>query len=177
MLSIFLIGLALSMDAFSLSLGLGMLKLNKNQKLNMAFSVGLFHFIMPIVGIYISNNLSTIFEVNLYLLNIFIFIYAGILMIFDKNSKDKAIEYSIINMLLLSISVSIDSFSVGLGLKVYAINYIVPSTIFFFCSFIITYLGLITGEYSIKHLKEKAPILGGMIFFILAIVNIIKQFT
>ena len=29
---------------------------------------------------------------------------------------------------------------------------------------IITYLGLVIGEYSTKHLKEKAPILGGMIF-------------
>lgn len=177
MLSIFLIGLALSMDAFSLSLGFGTTIIPKNKKLHIALLVGIMHFFMPLLGIYISDKLGTIFEINFSILIIIIFIYAGIIMIKDLNSKEKSLNYSYINMLILSFSVSVDSFSIGLVLQTYNLKFLLPSTIFFLCSFSITYIGLTIGEYSTKYLKTKAPILGATIFFILAIVNIIKYFT
>lgn len=177
MLSIFFIGLALSMDAFSLALGMGTVKSNKIQKIIMAILVGVMHFSMPILGIFISDKLSSVFQLNFSIFIIIIFIYTGIVMIFEKKDINKVIKYNILNMLLLSFSVSVDSFSVGLGLQAYSINFLIPSIVFFICSFSITYIGLVIGEYSIKHLKEKAPILGGIIFLILAIVNIIRYFA
>ncbi len=177
MLSIFLIGLALSMDAFSLSLGIGTIGINNYYKLIMSFFVGTMHFIMPIFGLFISDKLSSVFKLNFSLFTIIIFIYTGVIMIIEKKELKQTVKYSIFNLLLLSFSVSIDSFSVGLGLKLYNTKFLIPSIIFFICSSLITYLGLKIGEYSIKHLKEKAPILGGLMFIILAIVNIIKYFS
>ena len=176
MLSIFLIGLALSMDAFSLALGIGTVKISKIQKLIMASFVGTMHFWMPILGLFISDKLSSAFQLNFSIFVVIIFLYTGLVMIFEKKDINKVVKYTIFNLAILSFSVSIDSFSIGLGLKAYNYKFLMPSIIFFICSFSITYLGLIIGEYSIKHLKEKAPILGGLIFIILAIVNIIKYF-
>ncbi|NLL01976.1 MAG: hypothetical protein GX265_03030 [Mollicutes bacterium] len=177
MLSIFFIGLALSMDAFSLALGLGTSQISKLQKIILPLLVGIMHFIMPVLGLIISDRLSSIFQINFRFLVIIIFLYLGLVMILENKELNKIIKYSIFNLLTLAFSVSVDSFSVGLSLKAYDIKIFMPSFIFFICSMIITYLGLVIGEYSTKHLKEKAPILGGMIFIILAIVNIIKYFV
>lgn len=177
MLSIFLIGLALSMDAFSLALGLGTSKISKMQKIVLSSLVGIMHFTMPILGFIISDHLSTIFQVNFRLLVIIIFLYLGLVMILEKKELNKIIKYSIFNLITLAFSVSVDSFSVGLSLKAYDTKIFIPALGFFVCSSIITYFGLIIGEYSIKCLKEKAPLLGGLIFIILAIVNIIKYFV
>ena len=165
------------MDAFSIALGLGTMKFNKIKKISIALLVGIMHYIMPTLGLFISDSLSSIFKLNFNIFIIIIFIYSGFLMILDKNSGDRIIEYNFINIFLLAFSVSVDSFSVGLGLKAYNIVFFIPAIVFFACSFVITYLGLLIGEYSTKHLKEKAPILGGLIFFVLAFVNIIKYFT
>lgn len=177
MLSIFFIGLALSMDAFSLALGLGTSKISKMQKIILSSLVGIMHFVMPMLGLIISDRLSTIFQVNFRLLVIIIFLYLGLVMILEKKELNKIIKYSIFNLITLSFSVSVDSFSVGLSLKAYDTKIFIPSLVFFVCSSIITYFGLIIGEYSIKCLKEKVPLLGGLIFIILAIVNIIKYFV
>ena len=48
MLSIFLIGLALSMDAFSISLSIGLNNISKLKRIFIPIIVGIMHFIMPL---------------------------------------------------------------------------------------------------------------------------------
>lgn len=174
MLSIFFIGIALSMDAFSLALGLGTVQMNKKLRNFIPILIGVFHFVMPIIGQIISSKLSSAIQLNSQLLVIILFFYMGIVMIFSKQENSKYIIYNFFNIFLLAFSVSVDSFTVGLGLNAYDIKFLIPSTVFFVCSSLITYSGLIIGEYSVKCLKEKSPIVGGIIFWILAIVNIIQ---
>ena len=50
LVSIFLIGVSLSMDTFSLSLSMGTLIKNKKFLTLFPFVVALFHFIMPLIG-------------------------------------------------------------------------------------------------------------------------------
>ena len=66
MLSIFSIGLALSMDAFSLSLSIGINKISNIDKIKISVIIGLMHFIMPLFGVIIGTNiiynLNTLFK-------------------------------------------------------------------------------------------------------------------
>ena len=49
-------------------------------------------------------------------------------------------------ILLFALAVSLDSFSVGIGLKALTNNYIIAVTIFSLTSFIFTYIGLLLGK-------------------------------
>ena len=50
-----LIGISLSMDAFSLALLYGTYGLAKNEEITLSIIVGLFHFFMPLIGLFFGN--------------------------------------------------------------------------------------------------------------------------
>ena len=62
--SILLIGIALSMDTFSLSLGVGMFGVTNKKALQLASIVGLMHFVMPHLGMILGSKLIEIFEIK-----------------------------------------------------------------------------------------------------------------
>ena len=64
-LYLFLIGISLSMDAFSLSLVYGLNKITKKDKLLLSIIVAIYHFIMPIIGFIFSNILIRIRIINI----------------------------------------------------------------------------------------------------------------
>ena len=176
MLSIFFIGLALSMDALSLAVGIGSIKLTQNQKIRLSVLVGSMHFIMPIMGLVIGEWFISPFGINLDILEVIIYIYVGIIMIKEKDKKNKKIQYNLINSLVFALSVSLDSFTVGLVLRTETLNIWHAASTFSMCSASLTYIGLLLGEYAVKLFKNKAPIVGAVILFILAIVNVVEYF-
>ena len=54
-LLLLIIGVSLSIDAFSISTCIGMTKIPKNKTFNISITVGIFHFIMPLIGVIISH--------------------------------------------------------------------------------------------------------------------------
>ena len=97
-------------------------------------------------------------------------------MYFDKKHENIPKITSFLSIFLFAFSVSIDSFSVGLGLKGLTDKYILSFLTFTVCSFSFTYIGLILGKYSVKVLKEKATYLGILILIVLALANICQIF-
>ena len=63
-LTLILIGLSLSIDAFTLSMAYGLLKVPKKQIILTSLSVGLFHFLMPLIGFSINTKLDKYIEIN-----------------------------------------------------------------------------------------------------------------
>jgi manganese efflux pump family protein len=172
MLSIFFIGVALSMDAFSVAISMGTQPLTKLKTILIPFIVGIFHFFMPLIGVFLGSQIISIFHFNSKILITIILLYLALVMFLDRNKTEKKLISSFISILLFAFSVSLDSFSVGLGLygitsKIYA-----SSLMFAVCSGTITYMGLILGKYSLKILKEKSQILGVIILIVIALVNL-----
>ena len=172
MLSIFLIGLALSMDAFSIALSLGINNLSSIKRMLIPIVVGFMHFIMPSIGLFLGNQLFNIFNVNSKLIVSLIMFYLAFMMFIDRNKEEKKIITSYLSIFLFAFSVSIDSFSVGLGLSGLTDKFFLSFIIFSLCSGCITYMGLLIGKYSVRFLKEKAVYLGILILLSLAIVNL-----
>ena len=56
--TIFLIALSLSIDAFSLALIYGTQGISKRDKIILAIIVGMYHFIMPLIGLSIGSFLT-----------------------------------------------------------------------------------------------------------------------
>ena len=64
-LTTLLIAISLSMDAFSLSLVYGTLNIDKKNKIILSFIVGIYHFLMPLLGLSIGSFVAKYLVFNL----------------------------------------------------------------------------------------------------------------
>ena len=164
LLTTILIGIGLSMDAFSLSFSYGTLNINKKDRVILSSLVGLFHFFMPLLGLFIGNIILKYIIIDLDILLAIIISLIGIEMIISSIKKeDNTMLLSLLSFILFAFSVSIDSFSVGIGLKGINNNYLQVSIIFSLCSFIFTYVGLILGTKLNDLVGRYAKTIGGII--------------
>lgn len=177
MLSIFLIGIALSMDAFSIALSIGTTHLSKNRFILIPTVVSIMHFVMPLIGLFLGNQILSVININPKIIMTIILLYLAFLMYKDRNNDKVPKINSLLSIFLYAISVSLDSFSVGIGLKALTDKILIPPIIFSLCAGTITYMGLILGKYSQKVWKEKASLIGIILLILISIVNICKLFT
>lgn len=165
-----LIGISLSMDAFSLALIYGLQSITKKDKIIISLIVGLFHFFMPLIGLKLGNIITSYISINLNILVSIIFIIIGLEMIISNTKEnDTKILTNIFSYLIFGLSVSIDSLTTGIGLDAINKNYLQVSIIFAFISTLFTYTGLELGTKLNNKLGIYSTIIGGFILIILAI--------
>ncbi len=171
-ITLIIIGLSLSIDAFTLALAYGLLNLNKKTILTTSLTVGIFHFIMPLLGLQIGHILTDMINVNPKYIMITVLLIILIEMIKSLNEEQTEYNLSLINILIFSSLVSFDSFTVGIGLEFITNKIYLGSIIFSILSFTFTYLGFRLGKYlSIK--AEKYAKLVGITLLILTIIYFI----
>ena len=172
--SIILIGIALSMDTFSLSLGVGMFNVSNKKALKLAGIVGLMHFIMPFLGMMLGEQLIHIFEIKYDILLGFILIIIALQMLINIiRHEEEKFNLSLIGMFVFAFGVSLDSFSLGLGLKAITSNIYLAMSVFAICSALFTYFGVVVGRFANKLLGTYANILGAIILFVLGLMHLI----
>ena len=123
LITVILIAVSLSMDAFSLSLAYGTLGLSKQNIYLLSIIVGIYHFFMPLIGMYIGYWLLKIIPISPDIIVLVVLSIIGIQMILSSFQENREVKMmNLIELLLFGLAVSIDSFSVGLGLRtIYAI--------------------------------------------------------
>ena len=174
LISIILIGIALSMDTFSLSLGVGMFNVSNKKALKLASIVGIMHFIMPFIGMMVGSKLLQIFEIKYDILLGFILIIIALQMIIDIiRHEEEKFNLSIIGMFVFAFGVSLDSFSLGMGLKAITDNIYMAMSVFAICSTSFTFMGVVIGRFANKLLGIYANILGAIILFVLGLMHLI----
>ena len=172
---IFIIAISLSMDAFSLSLAYGTINLNKKEINILSIIVGIYHFFMPIMGMLIGGYIVKYVHASSDLIILVIFTIIGINMILESRKEQEEVKYmKISEMLLFGFAVSIDSFSVGIGLNSISNNFIMCSSIFSITSFIFTYIGLKLGKKLNLLIGKIATFIGGISLILLGIIYVIK---
>ena len=96
-------------------------------------------------------------------------------MIIESSKKEK--DISLLNfpqMILFGLAVSIDSFSIGIGLNGITNNYILSSIIFSSISCFFTFAGLKLGKYINDKIGKLSTIIGGIILMILGLLYLLK---
>lgn len=172
-IAVFVIAIALSMDTFSLSLGIGTCNLTRKKMVLFSVIVGIMHFLMPLIGNMIGNQIIEMFKINSNFLLGIILLYLALAMLIDLLKKEeKNIDLKIANMLLFAFGVSIDSFSTGLGLQAITCNRIMAVMIFSITSFSFTYIGLLIGKYASKLLGTYACVLGACLLIVIGIFHL-----
>ena len=175
LLILLMIGISLSIDAFSVSTCIGIYNLKLKKIFNTSLTVGIFHFFMPILGVVLSKIISNIILLNSNLILGIILILLS-LQLFIEYLKPSTKEFNLnkIGIMLFAFGVSLDSFSVGLGLRAITNNLLLASTTFTVCSFSFTFLGLTLGKYINKLFKKYSYLVGTMILFLLGITFLYK---
>ena len=172
-ITLFSIGIALSMDTFSLSLGVGTFNISDKKALALAFIVGVMHFTMPFIGVLLGQSLINIFKLDSNFLLGLILIAISFEMLFDIFKKEeKSYNLSLAGMFLFAIGVSLDSFSTGLGLNAITDKIYMAMSIFSVCSFCFTYLGLTLGKYTNRLLGVYSSLIGAIFLIIIGIIYI-----
>lgn len=172
--TLIIIAISLSMDAFSLSLAYGTLNLNKKDILRLSIIVGIYHFFMPQIGNKVGVMVLNKVPLNPNIIVFLILFIIGLQMILETFKETKEIKYMHIKELLLfGLAVSIDSFSVGIGIKTIYTNIIVSSVIISLSSFIFTYLGLLIGKKINEIVGKISTVIGGIILMIIGLFYIV----
>ena len=156
------ISISLSMDAFSLSLAYGTLSLSKKYINLLSSIVGIYHFFMPLIGLFIGKAITSFIKISPDIIVFIVLLFIGIEMIIESFKKED-------KLILFGFAVSIDSFSVGIGLNALHINPFICAVSFSVCSYLFTYLGLKLGKKISSIIGSVATLIGGTILIIIGI--------
>ncbi len=173
LLEIILIGIALSMDAFAVTLSSAMIypNLKPTKRILMPVFFGAFQGIMPILGYYLGTLFSAFIDKYSGIVAFLILGVIGVNMIKEgilgEDTQEK--EFSIKILFLQAIATSIDAFAVGvsfaaLGAEIFSSSAIIASS-----TFLITLAALKIGKAAGEKLGDKSVVIGGIILIAIGI--------
>lgn len=172
-----LLGIALAMDAFSVSIANGLnepnIKVKKTILIAGIFSI--FQCIMPLIGWFCVHNILEKFNsfakfipwIALILLS-----FLGIKMIIEclKGQKDEKCAVGFMGLIVQGIATSIDALSVGFTIADMGwVEAIICCLIIAIITFIICFIGVIIGKTFGHKFSNKAELIGGIILIIIGL--------
>ncbi|WP_409272497.1 manganese efflux pump MntP family protein [Neobacillus sp. SCS-31] len=163
--TLLLMAFALGMDAFSVGLGMGMYRLRLRQIFKVGITIGIFHVWMPLVGMIAGRFLSEQFGAFASLIGGLLLVLLGIQMIWAglKKDQESVITPLGFGLVFFALSVSLDSFSVGLTLGIYGTRTMAAILCFGLAATILTWAGLLAGRKVQGWLGSYSEFLGGVI--------------
>ena len=164
--AILMMAFALGMDAFSVGMGMGMIELRLKQIAKIGMTIGLFHVMMPLLGMMIGYILSDYFGSVAQMAGGVLLLLLGAQMIFSSfQQEDKILRPVGLGLILFALSVSLDSFSVGLSLGIFGARVFVTIIAFGLVSMFLTWAGLLVGRKFQQFFGPYSEALGGCILF------------
>lgn len=168
MFEVILLAFALSMDAFAVSIGLGVKnrEFSKILALKVALFFGVFQAFMPLLGYLASLGLGTIVEsIDHWVAFVLLSVIGGKMLYesFGENTEDEITHITNKVLLLLAIATSIDAMAAGFTLNLLVPNPLVSIIIIGIVTYIFSYFGVFMGSRGGGYLEDKAEKLGGIV--------------
>lgn len=171
-LTILIIAFALGMDAFSLGIGMGIRGIRLLDVLKISITVALFHVIMPLLGMFMGHYFSSLLGNIAILAGGGLLVLLGSHMIYSSiwGEDEASFDYRTTwGLLVFALSVSMDSFSVGISLGLFASDLIIAVLLFGMFGGIMSILGLLLGRKVSSWLGAYGEAVGGMILLMFGI--------
>lgn len=171
-----LLGVALAMDAFAVSVCKGMVI--KKPEIGNAALIGLFfggfQAFMPFIGWLLGKQFEGVIKAYDHWIAFVLLAFLGGKMIYDViRQKGEAESYKnnidIKELFLLAIATSIDALAVGVTLAFLNVSLAEAVSIIGVTTFIITFGGVYIGAKTGELLKDKSQIAGGVVLIIIGI--------
>lgn len=176
MIDVIFLALALSMDAFAVSIGLGVkqhvIKKVSAKKLATMAAIyfGLFQGLMPLFGYLAGQGLSGWIESYAPWLAFILLLLIGGKMIYEACSEGIEDDINQIThrvMLMLAIATSIDAMAAGFALTLLEVNLYLACLIIGLITFAFSYGGVYLGIKTGSKFESKAEILGGVVLIVI----------
>mgnify|MGYP000417727282 FL=1 len=172
MYEVIILAVALSMDAFAVSIGLGSkhVKQTKSLALMSGIYFGLFQGLMPLIGYMGGKCILGWVEEYAHWVAFALLILIGGKMIYE--SITEGIEEDIVKithkvMLILAIATSVDAMAAGFTLTLIEINPFLACAIIGVATLFFSWMGVFIGAKSGTWLEGKAELLGGIVLILI----------
>lgn len=180
LLSLFLIAVGLSMDAFAVSVCKGLATPKYKLKYSMICGAwfGGFQALMPAVGYLLGVNFKKYITAIDHWIAFVLLALIGFNMIREalKNDDEGADpSFTAKSMLLLAIATSIDALAIGITFAFLDVNIVAAVLFIGVCTFVISAAGVKIGSVFGTRFKSKAEIAGGAILIILGLRILIEH--
>ncbi|MDF2541761.1 MAG: hypothetical protein K0S47_1479 [Herbinix sp.] len=177
-ITLFLLAIGLSADAFAVSITNGMSSrhISKKNVLATAFTFGFFQAAMPTIGFLLGRTFSEIICRYQHWVALFLLGAIGVNMVIDSIKERKNPEscsmkniFTMKNLVLQGIATSIDALAAGVSLAVMEINIFTAVLFIGVVTFVCCSIGVYIGKRFGCLLGVRAKLLGGIILIMLGI--------
>lgn len=165
-----------SFDAFSVCLGIGLQPLRLRKIATIGLWIGIFHMIMPLLGLLIGTLLTSRVTILAELISGLLLFGLGAQMIFDtftvktRSPTDK--KFTLPAIIFLAFSVSLDSLPVGISLGISGFQTTITLILFGSISTGMAWLSLLIGKRVQRNLDHSLAWIGGAILCLLGLMVI-----
>ena len=169
------LGIALAMDAFSVSVanGLSESDMSQSKTLKISGTFAFFQWLMPLLGwLCVHYIVNTFKAIDPYIpwIALILLCFLGIKMIIEGFKDEESEPVSDNTLFVQGIATSIDALSVGFAIVSYTfLEALLSAIIIGVVTFIICLIGLKIGKTFGSKLTSKATILGGIILILIGI--------
>ncbi|QAS53296.1 manganese efflux pump MntP [Halobacillus litoralis] len=163
--SLILLSIALGLDAFSVSLGMGLQAVRLKHAFVAGIVIGVFHIFMPGLGILLGKWLSVSASEWATLAGGVMLFGLGAYAVFASFTEKHSFSYRMtgVGIWLFALSVSIDSFPVGFSIGLREAEVWIYVLSFGVFSMVLTWAGFIIGRRAGSLLGTYSELLGGSI--------------
>ena len=181
-LDIFILAIALSMDACVVSFSNGLV-FTHNKRINslmLALSVGFFQFLMPVIGYFLGKSVAKYVDAYDHWIVFAIFIFLGVKFIKDafKEEKEEKINCYLCwsYIFLVSVATSIDALGAGVSIAFTGSKILIPALIIGIVTFVNSLLGFWGGYLFKKFPTKNLEISAGLILIVLAFKILLESY-
>jgi putative Mn2+ efflux pump MntP len=178
---ILLIAVGLALDAFAVSLGVGVARLANSFRpiFRLSFHFGLFQFLMPVLGWLAGRNVvQAIAQWDHWVALVLLSFVGGRMILSGLRPGETAFSGDPsrgLTLVMLSVATSIDAFAVGLSLAMLQINIWYPSVIIGLITSTLSLFGLLVGHRLGKRFGKKMEVIGGLILICIGVKVVIDH--
>jgi len=176
LITVLLISIGLAMDAFAVSMGLGIKTSNNKLRVALKASLmfGLFQSLMPILGWFIGAQFKELITSYDHWIAFSLLVFIGLKMLYESTKVSKECDIknrpdTFLNLLILAIATSIDALAVGVSFAFLDISITIPAIIIGCVAFIFSFVGVELGNRLGCYAKSRAEVLGGLILIVLGV--------
>ena len=174
---LFLIGVGLSADAFSVAVckGLNMRKLNLKHAYIIALFFGVFQAVMPLIGYFLGTSFSSYIESFDHWIAFALLAFIGGKMIVEviREKDDEAEEQTDVlkigELTVMAVATSIDALAVGITFAFLKVNILFSVILIGVTTFALSLLGVIIGNKFGAKYESKAELAGGIILVLIGV--------
>jgi putative Mn2+ efflux pump MntP len=172
MFEVVVLAVALSMDAFAVSIGLGSKGDTRGLGLKAGVFFGSFQALMPFIGYLAGKGVLGWVEAYAHWIAFGLLTLIGAKMIYEglqEGIENDIKEITNKMMLLLAIATSIDAMAAGFSLTLLDINAYLACLVIGMTTFIFSWLGVRIGRSSGTWLESKSEIFGGVVLILIGV--------